>query len=43
MTLKKEYLWPYEFASYQDAEAVVADTYRDSTTPDSFCIGVCDS
>ena len=28
-TLKKEYLWPCEFANYQDAETVIADACRD--------------
>ena len=28
-TLKKEYLWPHEFTSYRDAEAVIAGAYED--------------
>ena len=28
-TLKKEYIWPHEFANYQDAEMVLADAYSD--------------
>lgn len=28
-TLKKEYLWPYEFANYQDAESVISKAFDD--------------
>jgi transposase InsO family protein len=28
-TLKKEYIWPHEFANYQDAEIVIANAYSD--------------
>jgi len=28
-TLKKEYLWPHEFASYQQAEIILADAFAD--------------
>ena len=28
-TLKKEYIWPREFGSYQDAEAALADAFED--------------
>lgn len=28
-TLKKEYLWPHEFANYQDAEIVIAKAFED--------------
>ncbi len=28
-TLKKEYIWPCEFASYQDAEVVIANAFSD--------------
>jgi putative transposase len=28
-TLKKEYLWPHEFANYQDAEIVIAEAHAD--------------
>jgi len=28
-TLKKEYVWPHEFANYQDAEIVIANAYSD--------------
>lgn len=28
-TLKKEYLWPHEFANYQEAEAVITKAYSD--------------
>ena len=27
--LKKEYLWQHEFASYQDAEKILADAFAD--------------
>lgn len=27
--LKKEYIWPHEFANYQDAEIVIADAFLD--------------
>ena len=28
-TLKKEYLWQHEFASYQEAEKILADAFAD--------------
>ena len=28
-TLKKEYLWPHDFANYQEAETVIADAFAD--------------
>jgi len=28
-TLKKEYLWPHEFANYQDAEVIIAKAFAD--------------
>ena len=28
-TLKKEYLWRYEFASYQEAEKILAGAFAD--------------
>jgi len=28
-TLKKEYIWPHEFANYQEAEVVLADAFAD--------------
>ena len=31
-TLKKEYVWPHEFASYQEAEKVLADAFADYNT-----------
>lgn len=31
-TLKKEYVWPHEFASYQDAERVLAEAFVDYNT-----------
>lgn len=48
-TLKKEYIWPHEFANYQDAEIVIANAFWDYnnsrihsalgyTTPNEFAI-----
>jgi len=48
-TLKKEYIWPHEFANYQDAESIIADAYADYNssrihsslgyvTPDEFLV-----
>jgi transposase InsO family protein len=31
-TLKKEYIWPCEFASYQDAEIIIANAFWDYNT-----------
>ena len=31
-TLKKEYIWPHEFSSYQDAEKVIAGAFTDYNT-----------
>ncbi len=28
-TLKREYIWPHDFANYQQAEAVIAEAFRD--------------
>lgn len=28
-TLKKEYIWPHEFANYQDAESLIAEAFAD--------------
>ena len=28
-TLKREYIWPHDFANYQEAEAVIAEAFRD--------------
>ena len=28
-TLKLEYIWPHDFANYQEAEAVIAAAFRD--------------
>ena len=28
-TLKKEYIWPHEFANYQQAEVILADAFAD--------------
>ena len=28
-TLKREYIWPHDFASYQQAEAVISEAFRD--------------
>ena len=28
-SLKQEYIWPHDFANYQQAEAVIADAFRD--------------
>ena len=28
-TLKREYIWPYDFDNYQDAEAVISEAFRD--------------
>ena len=27
--LKQEYIWPHDFANYQEAEAVIAEAFRD--------------
>jgi len=48
-TLKKEYIWPHEFANYQDAESIIADAFADYNssrihsslgyvTPDEFLV-----
>ena len=28
-TLKREYIWPHDFANYQEAEAVISEAFRD--------------
>ena len=28
-TLKLEYIWPHDFANYQEAEAVISSAFRD--------------
>ena len=28
-TLKREYIWPHDFANYQEAEATISEAYRD--------------
>ncbi len=28
-TFKREYIWPHDFANYQQAEAVMAEAFRD--------------
>ena len=28
-TLKREYIWPHDFANYQEAEAIISEAFRD--------------
>ena len=41
-TLKKEYVWPHDFARFQDAEVVLAKAFVDlQRGQDPLCAGLC--